>query len=134
VTLAALCAFDIVAYILLLRVLNRHFEKERMLNERRQMTKIFTVFLFFVILQSVGRITLGFWWHLICNNATRDALANLAPLLWDFPCILTICYYQHKSYKVKEASQEANKKILLEDEGDPSLSANTTNKSVEESM
>ena len=49
ITLAILCAMNILAYILLIRVLNRNFDKERMLNERRRMTKIFTVFLIFVV-------------------------------------------------------------------------------------
>ena len=55
-------------------------------------------------------------------------------MFWDFPCILSICYYQHRSYSKQGAPRETTKKILLEDEGEPSLSANTTNKSMEESM
>lgn len=88
-----------VAYSLFIKAVHTYF-KDSLVEERKQLTIVFSVFFGVVTTVMIVSFASGAWGRTFIKNVTkRRFLENLFTMFTDFPCILVIVYFHHINYR-----------------------------------
>lgn len=99
--LMAVGIFDVIAFVIFLKFLNENLEEKHTETQRNRMKRVFSIVLGCAITQILYSLTSSVRKSLITSVFVRALTANILSVLWQFPCVLAICYFHHVNYKTQ---------------------------------